>query len=174
MTYTHQMNRHQVSNRSNYFFHFHCLNDVSIEKFKAFLAVLLISVAGTALAEDPTIVNPYGTFLEGDGVEVEMAQFKVKNKEGLYDVLLKISGANAFNAGIDGKTFKYHAVHGGTGIDYQRNGKNIMSVRQPYGNSWSTIEAYLDGKTISLTEDKRRSKEVLPLHLLTASKTSGK
>lgn len=137
---------------------------------KMMFAALVVVVASSVTAADTApVVNPYGKFLVGDGVEVEMAQFATKNKDGLNDVLLKISGANAFNDGIDGKTFKYQAVHGGTGVDYQHEGKTRMIVRQPYGDSWYLIQVFLDGKTISLHEDKARSKEVRPLHLLTAS-----
>ena len=146
-----------------------------MKKLKIFLTALaIIAVSNGVLADAPPIVNPYGKLLEGDGVEVEMAQFATKNKDGLNDVLLKITGANAFNAGIDGKTLKYQAVHGGTGIDYQFEGKTRMIVRQPYGDSWSVIQVFLDGKTITLNEDKVQSKEVRPLHLLTASQSTDK
>ena len=146
-----------------------------MKKLKMFLTALaMIAVSNTVLADGPPIVNPYGKFLEGDGVEVEMAQFATKNKDGLNDVLLKITGANAFNAGIDGTTLKYQAVHGGTGIDYQFEGKTRMIVRQPYGDSWSVIQVFLDGKTITLNEDKVRSKEIRPLHLLSASQSTNK
>ncbi|WP_374348877.1 hypothetical protein [Chitinimonas sp.] len=119
-------------------------------------------------------VNPYGKFYEGDGVEIEMAQFASKNADGLYDVLLKISGQQAFNAGIDGKTYRYQAVPGGNGVDYQRDGKTRMILRQPYGDWWTLAEVFLDGKTISISEKKDKSKEVRPLHLLTAFKENGK
>jgi len=146
-----------------------------MKKLKMFLTALaMIAVSNTVLADGPPIVNPYGKFLEGDGVEVEMAQFATKNKDGLNDVLLKITGANAFNAGIDGTTLKYQAVHGGTGIDYQFEGKTRMIVRQPYGDSWSVIQVFLDGKTITLNEDKVRSKEIRPLHLFLASQSTNK
>jgi len=146
-----------------------------MKKLRTFLTALaMIALANTVLADDPPIVNPYGKFLEGDGVEVEMAQFATKNKAGLNDVLLKITGANAFNAGIDGKTLKYQAVHGGTGVDYQFEGKTRMISRPRYGDSWPVFQVFLDGKTITLNEDKGRSKEIRPLHLLTASQSSDK
>lgn len=142
----------------------------NIKKILATFCVLVLPHA--AMADTAAVVNPYGSFLQGDGVEVEMAQFATKNKDGLNDILLKITGAKAFNAGIDGKTLKYQAVHGGTGVDYQYEGKTRMIVRQPYGDSWSVIQVFLDGKTIDLSEDKPKSKEVNPLHLLTASQPS--
>ena len=105
-------------------------------------------------------VNPYGKFLVGDGVEIEMVQVAQKNKSGNHDVLLKMSGANAFNAGVDGKTLRYVAVNGGDGFDYQRGDKTWFLVRRPSGGSWSIIEVFLNGKTIKLREDAEKSKTV--------------
>ena len=138
-----------------------------------FAACMAFALPAMSHAETP-VVNPYGKFLEGEEVEVEMAQFAAKNADGLYDVLLKMTGAAAFKAGIDGKTLKYQAVHGGSGVDYQAKGKTRMIVRQAYGDSWSVMQVFLDGKTITLSEIKARSKEVQPLHLLTASKENEK
>lgn len=135
---------------------------------KTVLFVFGMSLTGLVFSETP-IVNPYGQFFEGDGVEIEMAQFAKRNADGLYDVLLRITGKRAFNAGIDGKTLKYVAVHGGTGIDYKLDGKNRMIVRNLYGNSWRVMEVFLDGDTVPVAENKQKSKEVRPLHLLTAS-----
>lgn len=144
-----------------------------MKKMKMFVAALAVSLLSSSVfAEAPPVMNPYGKFLVGSGVEVEMAEFAVKNKDGLNDVLLKITGANAFKAGIDGKTLKYQAVHGGTGVDYKLGGIARLILRQPYGDSWSTIEVFLDGKNIGLYEDDNRSKEVNPLHLLTASQST--
>ena len=130
--------------------------------------MLLISAAPSAMAEK-VIVNPYGQFLEGDGIEVEMATFASKNADGLYDVLLKITGKHAFNAGIDGKTLKYTAVNAGGGVNYKRDGMSVLIMRNPYGSSWQLMEIYLDGKTISVGSNSQKAKEVQPLHLLTAS-----
>ena len=71
---------------------------------KAVLVVPALVFATGVFAADAAIVNPYGKFFIGDGVEVEMAEFVTKNEDGLKDVLLKMTGANAYNAGIDGKT----------------------------------------------------------------------
>ncbi len=117
--------------------------------------------------ETPPVVNPYGQFLYGDGVEVEVAQLVTKNQDGLNDVLLKITGRQAFNAGIDGKVMLYQAVPGGTGVDYKNNGKTRFLVRNPYGDSWGLMEIFLNGKTILVYENNNKSKEVRPLHLYT-------
>ena len=132
------------------------------------VAFSLFVMTGFAMAET-VVVNPYGKYLEGEDVEVEMAQFAGRNADGLYDILLKMKGAAAFNAGIDGKTIKYRAVHGGSGVDYQLNGKTRMSLRQNSGGSASSYQVFLDGRTISINEVKAKSQEVRPLHLLTAS-----
>ena len=97
-----------------------------MKKIKAILTILSILILPTgAFADMKSEVNPYGKFLAGDGVEVEMAEFAEKNSDGLYDVLLKMTGANAYKEGIDGKTVKCQAVHGGT-ADSQEMGRSIQ------------------------------------------------
>jgi hypothetical protein len=142
-----------------------------MKKIKIITAIsILIGVTvAVVMASTKEEVNPYGRFFVGEGVEVEMAEFTEKNKEGLRDVLLKVTGTNAFNAGIDGKTLRYQAVHGGTGIDYKRDGETRMLTRNPYGNWYSVMEVLVDGKTITVQEDVTHSKAVRPLNLLTAS-----
>lgn len=143
--------------------------------FKIILTtVAVFALQGAALSDTVPVLNPYGKFLEGDGVEIEMAQFVAKNKDGLNDVLIKMIGANAFSAGIDGKVLKYQAVPGSTGVDYRYEGSTRMAVRQPYSDSSSVMQVFLDGKTIKLNEDKDRSKKVRPLHLLTESQSTDK
>jgi hypothetical protein len=132
-----------------------------------FLSVLTLICATPVFADTPPIVNPYGRFYEGDGVEVEVAQFVAKNQHGLQDVLLKITGAHAFNDSIDGKTLKYQAIPGGNGINYQAAGKNRMMLRKGNDDALSVIHVFVDEKVISVSEDKARSKSVMPLHLLT-------
>lgn len=137
-----------------------------------FTAMILFAVPHAFAGGAEPVVNPYGIFLEGDGVEIEMALYAAKNADGMHDVLLKMTGPQAFNAGIDGKTIKYIAVPGGTGVDYQVAGKTRLIARNPWGNSWSVMEVFLDGKTIAVHENKAKSKDVRPLHLLTAFKAS--
>jgi len=134
-------------------------------------AFFLFAIAGFSMAQT-AVVNPYGKYLEGEDVEIEMAHFAAKNANGLYDVLLKMRGAAAFNAGIDGKTIKYTAVPGGSGADYQLNGKTRMTMRQ--NNGTSQYQVFLDGRGIAISEVRARSQEVRPLHLLTASTENGK
>lgn len=75
-------------------------------------------------AAGATEVNPYGKFFEGDGVTVEMATF-AKADDGASDVVLRITGAEAFNDGINGKAIKYSsrvAGAGGTGLCHRSPG----------------------------------------------------
>ena len=139
---------------------------MNINALKITFAALAFFCTLSAAQERP-VVNPYGKFLKGDGVEVEMAHFAEKNENGLYDVILKTTGHQAFNEGIDGKALRYKATHGGNGINYLHDGKVVMTLRQPYGDSWSRIQVYLNKKYITLNEDDVKSKDVRPLHLLT-------
>ena len=119
-----------------------------------------------APAQPALALNPYGKLLVGDGVEIELAQLAQKNKDGGYDVLMKMTGSRAFEGGIDGKTFRYSAVPAGLGFDHRRADRNWLTLRQLSGGSWSIMETYLGGKTIKLREDPERSKAVKPAQLL--------
>jgi hypothetical protein len=122
---------------------------------------------------DQSEVNPYGMFFEGDGVSVEMATFTAKNTDDLHDVILKITGHAAAQAGIDGKAIKYSAVPAGTGTNFtfEKDGetRTRMVTRQSWG-SWSFFEVFLNGETFKVYKNNDKSKEVAPLHLLTAAK----
>lgn len=137
------------------------------------LAFLATIPGAHAQGNDQPVVNPYGSAFEGEGVEIEMAQFVAKNKAGIRDVLLVMRGANAFNAGIDGKTLRYEAVPTANGVDYRRDGKTAMAVRNMVDGASGQIQVYLDGKTIPVGQDRSRSRDVQPLHLLTAAQGGG-
>lgn len=140
--------------------------------FLAFLFFLSFQTTQLSAAEKAEI-NPYGQMLIGDGVSVEIATFAEKNKDGLYDVLMKITGGPAFEAGIDGKVIKYTAEPAGTGYNLKFGDRNRISVRSPWG-AWTQVELYLNGKTHYLAKDSVQSSNVRPLHLLTEFKESNK
>lgn len=133
----------------------------------AVLASAVVPVAVQAQSQDKPIVNPYGKYLEGDGLKIEIATYLEKNKDGLNDMLVKVTGAAAYEAGIDGKTLRYTAVPAGTGYNLQRNDRNLMSVRSSYGR-WQQIEVYLAGRTYHVAANDSAAGMVMPLHLLTA------
>lgn len=135
---------------------------------------LLMALSASVRADTGPVLNPYGRWLVGDGVEVEFAQYAKKNQHGLYDALIKMTGVNAFSGGVDGETLRYEASHGpNNGINYRRNGQVVLAVRTN-GGGWSTMQVFLDSKSISVFEDKDRSGSVRPLHLLSAWEDSGK
>jgi hypothetical protein len=136
-------------------------------------ALALFAFLSTAHAQDEKpIVNPYGQYLAGDGLKIEIATFLDKNQHGLNDMLVKITGAAAYEAGIDGKTLRYTAEPAGTGYNLQRGGRNLMSVRSPYGR-WQQIEVYLAGRTYQVTPREEMAERVMPLHLLTDYRQNG-
>ncbi len=120
-----------------------------------------------------SVVSPYGFKFVSEDMEVEMATFTEKNADGLNDVLLKITGPAAYEEGIDQKVIRYTAVPAGTGVDftYKKDGADFtrMLSRQQWG-SWSFFELYLNNKTFKVYKNAEKSKEVKPLHLLTAYK----
>ncbi len=106
-------------------------------------------------------VNPYGKLYEGDGITIEMAMLAQKNAAGVNDVIMRISGAEAFNDGINGKVIQYTARPagaGGTGMDIvtQMNGADYvrMTLRN---SSW---EVYLNSKSLRVSIDEEKSKHV--------------
>ncbi len=106
-------------------------------------------------------VNPYGKVYEGDGITIEMAMLAQKNEAGANDVILRITGAEAFNDGINGKVMKYTARPagaGGTGMDIvtQMNGADYvrMTLRN---SSW---EVYLNSKSLRVSVDDQKSKQL--------------
>jgi len=120
-------------------------------------------------------VNPYGLALSSlpAGLEVEIAYFKKKNKNNLYDVLMKITGEAAYNAGIDGKVMRYHVNHSGSGyaFSYKKDGaeRNRMITRSDSWLNGKSYELYFGNKTFKLYPNKNSS-TVRPLHLLSEHK----
>ncbi len=118
-------------------------------------------------------LNPYGLYFAGENLDIEMATFVEKNEHGLNDVLIKITGHAAFDAGIDQHVYRYTAVPAGTGVDfkYTQDGEEYtrMMTRQTWG-SWSFFELYLGNKTFKVYKDEKKSKDVRPLHLQTEAK----
>jgi hypothetical protein len=136
-------------------------------------ALAVITAMSPAFAQtDKPIVNPYGQFLAGDGLKIEIATYLEKNQNGMNDMLVKITGAAAYEAGIDGKTLRYSAEPAGTGYNLKRDGRNLMSVRSPYGR-WQQIEVYLAGRTYQVTPREEMAERVMPLHLLTDYRQNG-
>lgn len=137
-------------------------------------AIILAVSSNAVLAADQVVMNPYGTLLSSSTLEVELAQFAQKNKDGLYDVLMKIRGSSAFIEGIDGKTIKYQAVPAAGGVDYVSNGVVRMTLRQPMGDTWSVMEVMLAGKRVPVRLQSGMSQDIQPLHMLTEFESNKK
>jgi hypothetical protein len=125
-----------------------------------------------AQQKEKAVVNPYGQYLAGDGLKIEIATYLEKNQHGLNDMLVKVTGAGAYEAGIDGKTLRYSAEPASTGYNLKRDGRNLLSVRSPYGR-WQQIEVYLAGRTYQVTPREDMADNVRPLHLLTDYQQNG-
>jgi hypothetical protein len=124
-------------------------------------------------------VNPYGKYFTSSekDISVEMALIEGKNEDGLQDALLKITGAEAHNEGIDGKVLRYKAVPAGTGtnFNFQKNGKEAtrMLSRDSWG-SWKNFELNVNGKNFKVSSDSAKSKEVKPSQLANEFKSQQK
>ena len=138
---------------------------------KSFLLSLALGAAALAHAADEIKVNPYGKFFSGDGLEVEFAQVMGENKAGLKDALVRIKGAEAFDAGVDGQVVYLTAANGGRGVDYQFKNedgdtRNRMSMRKTGYDNGESWEVYFGMKTIKLKYDEKKSKDVKPADML--------
>jgi hypothetical protein len=132
-----------------------------------------------ATSKDALSVNPYGKYFTSSekDITVEMVLIDGKNEDGLQDALLKITGAEAHNEGIDGKVLRYKAVPAGTGtnFNYQKNGKEAtrMLSRDSWG-SWKNFELFVNGKSFKVYGDSAKSKEVKPSQLASEFKSQQK
>ncbi len=128
------------------------------------------------MSESP--MNPYGKLFKGEGqTKVEIGYFSEKNKDGLQDVLVKITGKAAHEEGIEGQVQKCTATKGpdnGINYEYVQDGKtfNRMCMRKGWGAE--TLELYVSNETINLQHDEKESPEVKPDHLLTAYEEANK
>lgn len=134
--------------------------------------------AAPAKAEAKTTdvkVNPHGMYFTDSEkqITVEMALVDGKNEDDLQDALLKITGAEAHNEGIDGKVMMYKAVPAGTGTNfvYSKGRKEAtrMLSRDSWG-SWKNFEVFVNGKKFKVYMDPAKSKEVKSAHLATEFK----
>lgn len=145
---------------------------VDAEKSRTVQALHLVSAIGKEHMDEDLPVNPYGIFYRSHptGLEIEMATLAKAGKNGLKDVILKISGAAAYDAGIDGKAIRYKAVPAGTGINYQylKQGKWFTRMTQRDNFGWDTLKLFVGNETYSLSIDKKSLSRVYPLHLYSA------
>lgn len=120
------------------------------------------SEAATAAPATPALeINPYGKIYIGEGVTIEMAMLAQKNAAGVNDVIMRITGAEAFNEGIDGKVIRYAARRagaGGTGMDIVTQLKGNDYVRMTLRNS--SWEVYLNNKSLRIWVDEEKSKRL--------------
>jgi hypothetical protein len=128
------------------------------------------------LAKD--IMNPYGKVFAGEGIKIECAYFKEKNKSGLYDVLIRVRGKAAVDEGIEGKVMHLVATPGGTGVDYtyKANGKTLNRMSQRKNWNYESWEIYVSNESKKVFPDETLSSDFKPLHLLTEfeEQTNGK
>src|SRR5258706_5189970 len=117
-------------------------------------------------------MNPHGKFYKGNnGIQAEIGYFSQKNKDGLQDILIKVTGKAAHDEGIDGQVLKCNAARGSNdGIDYQYEQDGNTYTRLSTRKSWGTesLELFVSEETAVLRYDEIASHEVQPLHLLTA------
>jgi hypothetical protein len=120
------------------------------------LSLLYISAASA----DDLKLSPYGkVFVGSQGLVVEIATVDAKNKDGLHDALIRITGSAAHDAGIDGQVIMHEAIPAGTGFDYVAKDIHRMSSRSSWG-SWDFFEVHLGGKSYDVGYDDKKSKEL--------------
>ncbi|MDH5178980.1 MAG: hypothetical protein OEZ39_02725 [Gammaproteobacteria bacterium] len=136
------------------------------------LALSLLSVAGATADE---ALSKYGKVYENRQAQltVELVPYQEKNKAGLQDVLIRISGPDAEADGIDGKIIRYRPVHAGTGVNFQyhdtKDNKwyNRMGSRAGWWGA-DFYEVWLGNKTIKVWLNGNASSLLNTKHFLTA------
>ncbi|MGI9302625.1 MAG: hypothetical protein ACR2RB_07960 [Gammaproteobacteria bacterium] len=93
-----------------------------------------------------------------------------KNEDRLKDILVKVTGQAAYEAGIDNKVIRYRASHGGNGVDYRYKKEDKwltrLTTRKNWG--WQQFEIYFGRDSYTLRVDNLQSRDVRPVHLWTA------
>ena len=138
---------------------------------KLLMSLALLLSVGFATASQDYEVSPYGEVFVGDGVRVELARFKAKNEHDMNDVIVRVSGRLAYDAGMDGEVFRLKAIPAGTGFNLQRpDGRNLIGSRARGGwlGTWTDIKIYLNNQSIDLV---KTPEDLNALHLLGAYKT---
>jgi hypothetical protein len=114
-------------------------------------------------------VSPYGKVYDGNGVTVEMATFVDKNSAGQNDVLLRIQGAPAFEAGIDGKVIRYFTkpgYGGGTDFTYKENGQEPVRMILRTSHEGDHVRVFLkNDQAFDVKVNPKRSKALCPAAL---------
>jgi hypothetical protein len=107
-------------------------------------------------------LTAYGKVYEGMGITVEMGTFRAKNALGEQDVLLRIQGAPADEAGIDGQVSRYLTKPGFSGgLDFTYNDHGQEPVRMIYrtNSEGEVVRVFLkDGKPFNLQLNAKRTK----------------
>jgi len=118
-------------------------------------------------------MNPYGQYFE-DGygfVAIEAAMLEEKNEHGLNDMIMIMSGFEAYEVGIDDKAILYRAIPSGKGFELVTTvgGKDFTRfVSKNRWGSWQDFVVNLSGKDINLSSNEKMAKQIRPLHLRTA------
>lgn len=119
--------------------------------------------------ESPKAVSPYGKVFDGEGITVEMATVVAKNQVGQNDVLLKISGAPAFEAGIDGQVIRYFTkagYQGGTDFTYKENGQEPVRMIFRTTHEGDSVRVFLkNDQAYDVKVNPKRSKALCPAAL---------
>ena len=118
-------------------------------------------------------MNPYGQYFEDayGFVAIEAAMLEEKNEHGLNDMIMIMSGFEAYEAGIDDQAILYRAIPSGKGFELVTTvgGKDFTRfVSKNRWGSWQDFVVNLSGKDINLSSNENMAKQIRPLHLRTA------
>lgn len=119
-------------------------------------------------------LSPYARVFVGDGVTVEMATLKAANGEGQNDVILRLRGPAAFEAGLDGESRPYRTkagFYGGTDYVFEANGQENVRFIARTGPEGEYYKVFLkDEKALDVKVDTKRSRQLCPSELAPSGK----
>lgn len=125
--------------------------------------------SNSACAEAPnpqSEFSPYGKVYESADVTAEMAIFRGQNDLGANDVLLKLTGQPALEAGVDGQVIRYRAKpYSGGGVDYvyaEGAKEPVRMILRP-DDSGGLVRVFLkDDQAFDLKLNANKSKRFCP------------
>jgi hypothetical protein len=125
---------------------------------------------GQADCAAPRSLSPYAKVFVGPDILVEMATANSKGESGMNDVLLRMRGPAAFDAGLDGQVTRYHqrpGANGGVDVVYRTPaGQEPVRMIFREDHEGEMVRVFLkDDKPYDLKLDAKRSKVLCPAEI---------
>lgn len=144
--------------------------DSKIEAIKPAAQAPDTMAVNEAECQAPEMLSPYAKVFVGPDILVEMTTLNAKNSEGMNDVLLRMRGPAAFDAGLDGQVTRYGqrpGPNGGVDVIYKNKaGQEPVRMIFRTDHEGDMVRVFLkDDKPYDLKLDAKRSKALCPAEI---------